>query len=148
MQRSVGLPARAKMTDLLKESDLTDIYIVVSIIGALLSVYWTAMMKDDPANNHAPRIYIFMRMFFITAMAMGMLTSVWFSLNSNWTPWVTETIVNISIVGFLWFSIQATRIRIKTCKECPFLPTTARHGWFRDVFSSVRRNCTIKGSHS
>ena len=135
------------MTDLLKEVDLTDFYIVVSITGALLSVYWTAMMKEDPVNNHVPKIYTFMRMLCITAMAMGMLTSVWFSLNTNWKPWVTETVVNTAIVGFLWFSIQSTRIRIKACKECPFLPTTARHGWFRDLFASIKQNNhTVKGS--
>jgi uncharacterized membrane protein SirB2 len=107
--------------ELLKDLDLSVIHLHAAILGALLSVFWAVTIREDPANKLVPNFYSASRIVFVTLLGISMLLSVWFSIYTTWVPWVTETLTNVAIDGFLLFSILTVRRRMKRSEGCPYL---------------------------
>jgi len=110
------------MAHLLAEIDMTAVYFFLAVFGALLSVYWAAVLAQDPSMRHVPPFIAHLRRVCILGLAIALLSSVMFGYNKSWEPWPPYLLIVAAFDAYLMSAIASAIARNKLCASCPALP--------------------------
>lgn len=103
----------------MKNPDLPTIYLLLSIAGCLLAVYWSFTLSHDPSSRFVAWPVLFARRACLLSMGFGMLMSVSYAWDRGWEPWPPYIFIIGSLDLYLLVSIITAHIRNKICGKCP-----------------------------
>lgn len=106
----------ARIVSLALDADLTAAYACIVWIGVMLSVVWTILMSDDPANAGLPKWDLRLRRIGVITMAFGFILSVLFGGDQGWAPWPTMLIIAFGFDFYMAAAIMTSHRRTEIRK--------------------------------